>query len=181
MNFYHAANASKAVKLSSGKRVTFEVFRYFGGCWEGVAACVDPETIEGLDELVRKPRSGIKAITKEQYEANIKKKVPLPNSQLLRVSPPLLQPPQAPLALVDGRRVARLVAGGEGRPSPVVEKPAAAPAKVYDAVDDFLSVGTVNTINTDPAPKSRGSGERSANSQGRPSRRPKYSSEPPPE
>lgn len=174
MNFYHAANASKAVKLSSGKRVTFDVYSFFAGAWLGIAAVEDQETIDGLDELTRKARSGISRITEEDYRGYLKKKA-LPQS--LRplhasVFPPPI--PQVPLALVDGR-AGRLVEKAVNKDN-LPEVAADAPAKVYDSIDEVLKVGVIKTVNLDPPPKSRGAGEKVSRSSAF-AKRPRYEPE----
>jgi len=94
VSYYHAANASKSVKLADGRRVTFDVYKLFAGSWLGVAAVDDPKTIAGLDELVFKPKSGITRITEEEYQAHLQKKNPPQNSVRL-IASPLLPPLQA--------------------------------------------------------------------------------------
>ena len=167
MIFYHCANASRSVKVSSGKRVTFDVYKYFAGSWLGIAAVEDPETIELLDELVRKPKSGITRITEEEYRANLKKKLSPPSFRPSTVS---LSPPQAAVQPLPAGRRAVVAEGAGNQPAPVVPK-------VYDSVDDFLKIGAVKTLDPGPEPVKRDMGERSDRATGRPSRRPKYRSE----
>jgi hypothetical protein len=140
MTFFHCANASKAVKLSSGKRVAFDVYHYFAGAWLGIAAVEDQETIDGLTELTFKAKSGITQIDEAEYNRCSQKKNPQRNS---RPSPesPLPQPRVSPpIDLV------------RGVPARLVEKAAEKPAepfptpKVYDSIDEVLKIGVVKPM-----------------------------------
>ena len=177
MTFYHTANASRSIKLPDRRFVTFEVYKYFAGCWEGVAAVEDTSIISGLDELVLKPKSGITRITEEEYKECLKKKAPPRNSPRL-VASPLLPPAQAAIDLRAGRPAAVVNAPEKGAPAPV----AAAP-RVFDSLDDVLKIGAVKPIggSQDAQAPKKDVGEKSARSQSTSrSRRPKYDSDPKP-
>jgi hypothetical protein len=176
VTFYHCANASRSTKLPDGRFVTFEVYKFFAGAWEGVAAVEDQTIIDGLDELSRKPKSGIARITEEEYKDAIKKKPIARNSPRL-VASPLLPPLQAAIESRAGHPAGVVVVSepGKGAPAPI----AAAP-RIYDSLDDVLKIGAVKPIEDSPTPK-RDLGEPSARAASKfPSRRPKYQSDPKP-
>jgi hypothetical protein len=165
VTFYHAANASRAVKLPGGKRFTFDVYKFFAGAWLGVAAVEDKETMSGLDELVRKPKSGITRITQAEYAANLKKKTHQPNLRLLPVSPQPQAPP-VPIDLVGNPAQRRAVVVENGKPVTPPPPAATANGKVFDLSD--IQVGVIepsaSSIIKQAAPK-RDMGERSFRAQ----------------
>src|ERR1051325_1680296 len=143
MRFFHTANASRATKLPDGRRVTFEIYRFFGGSWLGIAAVEDESIIAGLDELVRKPKSGITSITEAEYKDALKKKLEAVSFKVLPESP---RPPQPKLAVNDKVGVAaeeakRLEATRPG------SAPAPAVPRVFDDLNEVLKPGKVLTAN----------------------------------
>ncbi len=140
LTFFHTANASRAVKLSSGKRVTFDVYQFFAGAWLGIAAVEDQETIDGLTELAMKPKSGVTRITEEQYTSHLQKKN-LPRSFRALPASPKPQAPAIPLDLVKGR-VGVLVEKAADKPA----EPIANVPKIYDSIDEVLKTGVVKPM-----------------------------------
>jgi hypothetical protein len=181
VTFYHTANASRSTKLPDGRFVTFEVYKFFAGAWEGVAAVEDQGIVDGLDELSRKPKSGIARITEEEYKDAVKKK-PLPRNSPRLAASPLLPPLQA--AIINrADRPAGVVVVNEPKPGSGPPAPVAAVPKIFDSLDEVLKIGAVKPIEGSQnaeAPK-KDMGERSARSRSTSqSRRPKYDSDPKP-
>ncbi len=178
VTFYHCANASRSTKLPDGRFVTFEVYKFFAGAWEGVAAVEDQAIIDGLDELTRRSKSGIARITEEEYKECVKKKAPPRNSPRLAASP-RLPPLQAAIEL--NRAAGPAVVVNNPEPRPVTDVTPASAPKIFDSLDDVLQIGAVKPLEGSqdaPAPK-RDMGDRSARSQSTSrSRRPRYDSDP---
>ena len=159
--------------------VTFEVCKFFAGCWEGVVAVDDPSIIAGLDELVLKPKSGITRITEAEYKDALKKKLPQPRFKPLPGSQP--SPPRAAaIELRAGHPAAVVKASEKGALAP---DPVAVAPRVFESLDEVLKIGAVKPIegSQEVAPPKKDMGERSARSRSTSkSRRPKYDSDPKP-
>jgi len=173
VTFFHCANASRSIRLSNGKRIAFDPYKYFAGSWSGIAAVEDQDTIDGLNELVLKPKSGITRITQEEYEACLKKKVRPPSYKPL---PESRAPLSAAIQLLPAGNPA-VVAGKDLAVKPDPEAVPAAVPRVFDSLDEVVKIGVVKTAEALPTPPKKDMGQRSARSTGRPSRRPKYRSD----
>ena len=137
MKFYFNENCSKSVKLPGGKWLAFDIVDHFAGSWRGVVATEDSTTIEGLDALTMRARSGVRQITKEQFDAYLKKKQPV------RISRGLPESQRQPVLKASINVPAgHLVEKAADKPA----EPIANVPKIYESIDEVLKTGVVKPM-----------------------------------
>lgn len=73
MKFYVCENA-RAPKAARGFKFQFEITGEFGGTWEGAFSTANEDHIIALDALCMDPKSSVREITQQEWEAKTKKK-----------------------------------------------------------------------------------------------------------
>lgn len=70
--FYHVTNCNRTIRAGA---LSFNFVPYeHTGCWLGVYEATDPAEIAALDGLVADKKSGVTAITQNEYHDALKKK-----------------------------------------------------------------------------------------------------------
>ena len=128
--YYRTSNASRAILSNDGKAFAFRPLRLFGGAWVGVLETSDDSDIISLSTLAADPASGVKEITKEAYDAELKKKGSLKDSPIPLAPSPA--PPPRPVARI--AEAAGVLAAGGAKTSPILPSAPAPVAKVEDVV-----------------------------------------------